>query len=153
MKFTTEEYTEEEKKANGNMMKGGKLHDKICDYIQESYKLSDSQINDVSMGVWMAIQAKDEQIEILKFERVPVEIHEETTKKLRADILRMSTILQKLQRDLDRDEHVDGFWMKDLFPDAQEIEKRDKLIERYMSGDLSRACFFTRYEELVKGVL
>ena len=75
MKFTTEEYTEEEKKANGNMMKGGKLHDKICDYIQESYKLSDSQINDVSMGVWMAIQAKDEQIEILKFERVPVEIY------------------------------------------------------------------------------
>ncbi len=29
----------------------------------------------------------------------------------------------KIQKDINRDEHIDEFWLKDLFPHRQEIEK------------------------------
>jgi hypothetical protein len=57
-KPSLDEYTEIEKSVNGNMMYGGKRHDEICDYLQSTFKLSESQINDASIGVWMAIDAE-----------------------------------------------------------------------------------------------
>lgn len=55
---------------------------------------------------------------------------QESIGKLKIGSLKMSKILQKLQSDIDLGEHLDEFWLKDLFPEAQEIEKRDKLLER-----------------------
>lgn len=52
------EYTKEEIEINGNQMYGGKRHDEICDYLQKSYKFSDKEINDISMGVWLAIDSE-----------------------------------------------------------------------------------------------
>lgn len=60
MKFSTDEYTQAEIKENGNQMYGGKRHDEICDYLQKTYNFNESQINDISMGVWLAINAERE---------------------------------------------------------------------------------------------
>lgn len=49
--------------------------------------------------------------------------------KLKTDNLNLRLIYLKLQRDLDRDEHVDGFWMKDLFPEAQELEQLQEQLK------------------------
>lgn len=58
MKFSLNEYTPEEKAINGNGMYGGKRHDEICDYLQSSYNFSEKEINDISMGIWLAIDAE-----------------------------------------------------------------------------------------------
>lgn len=76
------EYTEEEKAVNGNQMYGGKRHDEICDYLQEAYKFNETQINDISMGVWKGIESerkvKDQFIKELELEQVRhIEIIEE----------------------------------------------------------------------------
>ena len=66
--ITLEEYTEEEKKTNGNMIKGGKIHDKICEQIESSgYK--EPIINDISVGVWKAVDIITALKEELKRER------------------------------------------------------------------------------------
>lgn len=57
-KPSLDEYTDDEKAINGNMMYGGKRHDEICDYLQKTYGLNDRQINDASIGIWMAIDSE-----------------------------------------------------------------------------------------------
>jgi glutaredoxin 2 len=57
-KFSIVEYTPEEKAANGNGMYGGKRHDEICDYLQGSFKWDETKINEVSIGIWLAIDAE-----------------------------------------------------------------------------------------------
>lgn len=79
----------------------------------------------------------------------------ERESNLKIENLNMRHILQKLQKDLDRDEHVDSFWMKDLFPEAQEIEKRDKLIEQakpWMKGMADRNVKGNLHEVWIKEV-
>lgn len=58
MRFSTDEYTSEEIEKNGNGVYGGKRHDEICDYLQTTYRFSEEQINDISMGVWLGIEAE-----------------------------------------------------------------------------------------------
>lgn len=55
------EYTEEEKKQTGNFMYGGKRHDELCDKFQSDYKLDESQINLVSMGIWAGIESESKK--------------------------------------------------------------------------------------------
>lgn len=55
MKFSDNEYTQEEMTINGNTKRGGKLHDEICDYLQKSYGFDEETINNISMGVWLVI--------------------------------------------------------------------------------------------------
>lgn len=57
-KWSLDEYTDAEKLENGNNMYGGKRHDEICDYLQSSYGFNETQINDISMGIWLAIEAE-----------------------------------------------------------------------------------------------
>lgn len=57
-KTSLDEYTKEEIEKNGNGMYGGKRHDEICDYLQKSYGFSESEINNISMGVWLGIQSE-----------------------------------------------------------------------------------------------
>lgn len=52
--ISLEEYTEEEKIFTGNMIKGGKIHDKLCDYL-ESIGYKEPIINDLSVAVWKAV--------------------------------------------------------------------------------------------------
>lgn len=53
-----DEYTKEETEKNGNQMYGGKRHDEICDFLQAVYGFDDYKINDISIGIWMAIDAE-----------------------------------------------------------------------------------------------
>jgi hypothetical protein len=53
-----DEYTKEEILINGNQMYGGKRHDEICDYLQKAYGFNETQINDISMGVWKGIESE-----------------------------------------------------------------------------------------------
>lgn len=55
-RFGLDEYTPEEIAVNSNGLYGGKRHDKICEYLQTSYNFSETQINDISVGVWLAIE-------------------------------------------------------------------------------------------------
>lgn len=54
------EYTPSEIAQNGNQMYGGKRHDEICDRFQKNFNLNESQVNDVSMGVWEGIKSERE---------------------------------------------------------------------------------------------
>lgn len=55
MNISLEEYTEEEKRFTGNMIKGGKIHDKLCDYL-DSIGYKEPIINDLSVAVWKAVE-------------------------------------------------------------------------------------------------
>lgn len=57
-KFSTDEYTPEEIAKNGNGVYGGKRHDEILSYLSMHYSFSDEEINNISMGVWIAIQSE-----------------------------------------------------------------------------------------------
>ena len=64
----SDEYTKEQIEVNGNGMYGGKRHDEICDYLQTTYGFSETEINNISMGVWKGINSEryKNQAEITK---------------------------------------------------------------------------------------
>lgn len=68
MNISLEEYTEEEKRLTGNMIKGGKIHDKLCDYL-DSIGYKEPIINDLSVAVWKAVDIIVALKEELKRER------------------------------------------------------------------------------------
>ena len=78
-KFSTDEYSLLEIKKNGNGVKGGKLHDEICDYLQETYRFNISEINNISMGIWLAIEAKNNQLSLA--EKI-IKIQEEALERI-----------------------------------------------------------------------
>ena len=101
--------------------------------------LCDSEGDDfegvLSSGIIISNERYEKLIEEIQKRDTEIVKLKEDNSRFKADNLNLRLILQKLQRDLDRDEHVDGFWMKDLFPEAQEIEllkheiqKRDELL-------------------------
>lgn len=81
-RFTLEEYTDEEKRENGNMMKFGKLHDKICAYLEKEYILKDSQVNDISMGVWLAIESLSPYKEFVEQQQSKLKAQQEVIDRL-----------------------------------------------------------------------
>lgn len=92
-RFTLEEYTDEEKRENGNMMKFGKLHDKICDYLEKEYILKDSQVNDISMGVWLAIESLSPYKEFVEQQQSKLKAQQQELEKARELIRLQNDIL------------------------------------------------------------
>lgn len=74
MNISLEEYTEEEKRLTGNMIKGGKIHDKLCDYL-DSIGYKEPIINDISVAVWKAVDIIVALKEELKREREAVDFY------------------------------------------------------------------------------
>jgi hypothetical protein len=85
-RFTLEEYTDEEKRENGNMMKFGKLHDKICNYLEKEYMLKDSEVNDISMGVWLAIESLSPYKEFVEQQQSKLKAQQELIEEARETI-------------------------------------------------------------------
>lgn len=112
-RFTLEEYTDEEKRENGNMMKFGKLHDKVCDYLEANYKLNETQINDISMGIWLALEPFSELQSKLKAQQELIEKLERENKIMKDaltiyadDNWKSMRILERFQmRDLLQEKH------------------------------------------------
>ena len=118
--FSTEEYSIEEIKQNGNQLKGGKLHDKICNYVQSSYGLSENEINNTSVAVWIAIHSKEKQILELK------ELVKEASDKLKARENR----LERFKRYMADSMKAAGVDVIDAgFLTAKLLHERDESIE------------------------
>jgi len=61
MKYSLDEYTQEEIEKNGNQMYGGKLHDEICREMELEYGYDEYKINEISVFIWKAIQGEKEK--------------------------------------------------------------------------------------------
>lgn len=71
-KSTGLNYTKEEIEINGNQVPLGKLHDEVCDYMENEWKASESEILNISTALWKALEVlnkelikRDEQIKEL----------------------------------------------------------------------------------------
>lgn len=68
-KTSLDEYTKEEIGVNGNAIYGGKRHDEIIDYLAKNYSFREEILNDISMGVWLAIES-ERRVQEDKYEKL-----------------------------------------------------------------------------------
>lgn len=119
-RFTLEEYTDEEKRENGNMMRFGKLHDKVCDYLEANYKLNETQINDISMGIWLALEPFSELQSKLKAQQELIDRLEKAYAEA-MNILNSDELLRQ---------HMNFIGYRELDKLKEQLKKKDQIIEK-----------------------